>query len=205
MIAIIDYGAGNLRSVKNALECLGAECKITGDAAEILNAEKLVLPGDGSFGYLMGVLRQKGLVAPILKSIGQGNPFLGICLGMQALFEESEESPGARGLSIFRGRAARFTKGKIPQTGWNAIIPQGGVIFGEKKTENGSEEKNADYMYFVNSYFVIPWDASIVAAVTDYNGTFASAVQKGNVTGMQFHPEKSGKPGLELLRRWLEC
>ena len=193
MIAIIDYGAGNLKSVKNALDYLGVASKITDKPVDIMKADRLILPGDGSFGFIMKNLRKRGLINPIKNFIKSGKPFLGICLGLQALFEESEESPGIKGLSIFKGNVVKFRKGKVPQIGWNRLIFKNNGIF-----------KN-DYMYFVNSYHVVPEDCSIIAAMTDYDGNFASAIESSKVTAMQFHPEKSGKAGIELLRRWLKC
>ena len=193
MIAIIDYGAGNLKSVKNALDYLNVGSRITDKASDILKADRLILPGDGSFGYAMKNLKKKNLVKSIKQFIAEGKPFLGICLGLQILFEESEESPEVKGLGVFKGKVVKFRKGKVPQTGWNKIIPKKKNIFKE------------DFMYFVNSYYVVPKDDSIIAAMSDYNGNFASAIQSNNVTAMQFHPEKSGKAGIELIKRWLKC
>ena len=198
MIAIIDYGAGNLKSVKNALDCLGVDSTITDKPEDVLKADSVILPGDGSFGWMMKNLEAKNLIFPIRDFIKSGKPFLGICLGLQALFEESEESPNVKGLCIFKGRVVKFRKGKVPQTGWNKITSCKKNIF----------QKNIffdDYMYFVNSYFVIPKDDFIIASVTDYYGNFASAIQYKNITAMQFHPEKSGKGGIGLMRRWLAC
>ena len=192
MIAITDYGAGNLKSVKNTLDYLNVESIITNRANEILQADRLILPGDGSFGYMMRNLKKLNLVNPIKNFIEQGKSFLGICLGLQGLFETSEESSDTEGLSIFRGKVVKFRKGKIRQIGWNKIIATNNNIF-----------KN-EYMYFVNSYYVVPDDSSIIAATTDYYGKFVSAIQFNNVTAMQFHPEKSGKEGIELIKRWLK-
>ena len=193
MIAIIDYGAGNLKSVQNALDYLGVDIIITDNPKDILKADRLILPGDGSFGYMMENLGKKGLIKPIKDFIKSDKQFLGICLGLQALFEESEESPNVKGLCIFEGKVVKFRKGKVPQIGWNKIISNKQGIF-----KNG-------YMYFVNSYYVVPKDGSIIATVTDYNFNFVSAIQSNNVTATQFHPEKSGKDGIELLKRWLKC
>ena len=197
MIAIIDYGAGNLKSVKNALDYLKADSTITDRADDISKADRLILPGDGSFGYMMENLERKFLIAPIKNFIRSGKPFLGICLGLQGLFEESEESPGVKGLSIFKGKVVKFKKGKVPQIGWNNIICKKNV-----STRNIFFDS---YMYFVNSYYVVPEDSSIVATMTEYNGNFVSSIQSNNVTAMQFHPEKSGNAGIELLKRWLKC
>src|SRR3989338_2422827 len=192
MIAIIDYGAGNLKSVKNALDYLRVDSIITDKPRDILEAERVILPGDGSFGYMMKNLEKKNLITPTKNFIKSGRPFLGICLGLQGLFEESEESPKIKGLSIFKGKVLKFRKGKVPQIGWNNIFPKQNDIFKE------------DFMYFVNSYYVVPEDNSIIAATTDYNGNFVSAIKSNNITAMQFHPEKSGKAGIELLNRWLK-
>ena len=196
MIAIIDYGAGNLRSVKNALDYLKADCKITDEAIEIANADRLILPGDGSFGFLMDSLQKKKLIKPIKNFIESGKPFLGICLGLQALFEESEESLGVKGLCVLKGRVMKFQKGKTPQIGWNTILCK-------KNASRRSIFFDNRYVYFVNSYYAVPKDKSVIASVTDYGIKFPSAIQFNNVTAMQFHPEKSGKTGLELLSRWL--
>jgi len=169
MIAIIDYGAGNLKSVKNALDKLGLDSKITDNPINIKKANKLILPGDGSFGYLMKSLQKKKLVNPIKNFIKSGKPFLGICLGLQALFEESEESPGVKGLCVLKGKVIRFSRGKIPQIGWNKITPAKNNLFRE------------GYVYFVNSYYAVPKNKSIIAAVTDYYGGFASAVKYKNI------------------------
>ena len=193
MIAIVDYGAGNLKSVKNALDYLNVDSIITDDPKNIKKADRLILPGDGSFGYMIENLEKKDLVNPIKNFIKSGKPFLGICLGLQGLFEESEESPKVKGLSVFKGKVVKFRKGKVPQIGWNKIFPNQKSIFKE------------DFMYFVNSYYVVPKDNSITASITDYNGNFVSAIESNNITAMQFHPEKSGKAGIELLKRWLKC
>ncbi|MBI2661074.1 imidazole glycerol phosphate synthase subunit HisH [Candidatus Woesearchaeota archaeon] len=193
MIAIVDYGAGNLKSVKNALDCLNVDSIITCNPKYISKAGRLILPGDGSFGYMMVNLKKKGLIKPVKDFIISGKPFLGICLGLQGLFEESEESPKVRGLSIFKGKVVKFRKGKVPQIGWNKLIARKKGIFRD------------DCMYFVNSYYAAPEDNSIVAATADYYGEFVSGIQFKNVTAVQFHPEKSGKEGIEFIRRWLAC
>ncbi|MDO8741415.1 MAG: imidazole glycerol phosphate synthase subunit HisH [Candidatus Woesearchaeota archaeon] len=193
MIGIIDCGTGNLNSVKNALDYLRTKSKVVNTPEEIENADAIILPGVGAFGFVMDNLRDKGLEMPIRNSIKDGKPFLGICLGLQALFEESEESKGVKGLGIFKGKAVKFSKGKVPQVGWNKVIPTKKGIFRES------------YFYFVNSYYVVPEEKEIVAATTDYFGSFVSGIQYKNVAAVQFHPEKSGKSGLELLRRWLKC
>ena len=191
MIAIIDYGAGNLSSVKNALDYLGEESTITGKPEDIEKADRIIFPGVGSFGSVMRGLREKNLEQPLKKAIIEGKPFFGICIGLQALFEESEETPGIKGLGIFKGKVKKFTSGKIPQVGWNSIIPIDGFF------EKG-------FAYFVNSYYSVPETKSIIAAKTDYETIFCSAIKTQNITATQFHPEKSGKYGLRLLGKWLE-
>ena len=193
MITLVDYGVGNLKSVRNALEHLGQKCRASSEPEEILDADRLVFPGVGSFGFMMASLRKKGSDAAIRDYISSGRPFLGICLGLQALFEESEESIGVSGLGIFKGKSVRFTAGKVPQIGWNKITPVKNGLFRE------------GYAYFVNSYYVVPEDGSIIAAKTDYSLEFASAIQYRNITAVQFHPEKSGEFGIRILERWLKC
>lgn len=192
MIAIIDYGAGNLVSVKNALDYLGVASKITSNAEDIEKAECIILPGVGSFGFMMESLRKLKLEEPLKKALLKGKPYLGICLGLQVLFEESEESPGIAGLGIFKGKVVKFKQGKIPQIGWNNIKPRKSLF-------------KEGFVYFVNSYYPVSEDKEIIATTTDYFGDFVSAVQKDNITAMQFHPEKSGEFGLDLIRRWLQC
>ncbi|MFH1316625.1 MAG: imidazole glycerol phosphate synthase subunit HisH [Candidatus Woesearchaeota archaeon] len=198
MIAIIDYGAGNLKSVENALRYLGINPKITSDPEEIEKAEKLILPGVGSFGFMMKSLEERGLDKAIKQFIKSGKPFLGICLGLQALFEKSEESPGVKGLGIFKGEVVRFSKGKVPQIGWNKIMPV-------KEISAKNNIFQECYVYFVNSFYVVPEQKEIIALTTDYNKLFVSAILYENVTAVQFHPEKSGEFGLEILRRWSKC
>lgn len=193
MIAIIDYYAGNLRSVKKAFDFLNAESKITSNSLEIMEADKIVFPGVGSFGQSIKMLKKNGLINPIKESISNKKPFLGICLGMQLLFEESEEDKDAEGLGIFKGKVIKFKKGKVPQIGWNEIIPQ------NKFFKKG-------FVYFVNSFYVVPNESEIVSTTTDYCGQkFASSVKSKNITAVQFHPEKSGKFGLKILEDWLKC
>lgn len=193
MITIIDYGAGNLNSVKNALSIIGIEAEIVNNPEKIAVAEKIILPGVGSFGFMMNNLRKNCLDKPIKDAIKKGTPFFGICLGLQALFEESEESKGVKGLGVFEGKVVQFKKGKVPQIGWNKIIPKNKTII-----EDG-------YAYFVNSYYVVPKDNSIVCATTKYGVEFTSAIKYKNIIATQFHPEKSGEYGLELLKRWAQC
>jgi imidazole glycerol phosphate synthase glutamine amidotransferase subunit len=194
MIGIIDYGAGNLNSVKNAFSYLGKETKIISKPKDFASCEKIVLPGVGSFGYLMAALRQKELEIPLKEFIlKEKKPFLGICLGLQALFEKSEESPDSKGLGVLKGEVKKFRNGKVPQVGWNSIIPSEKSFLKE------------GYAYFVNSYYVVPEDKKIVAADSKYYKKFVCAVQSENILALQFHPEKSGSFGLSILERWLRC
>ena len=189
---IVDYDAGNLRSVANMLTFLDVPFEITSDKDKILNAEKIIFPGQGHFAQAMSNLEKKGLVPVIKECCSKGTPFLGICIGLQILFEKSEEAPNVQGLGIFKGEVKKFTQGKIPQIGWNKVIP----------TENNSFiEEN--YFYYVNSYYVVPEDENIISAYTDYNGQFCASVQSGNVTAVQFHPEKSSEAGLKFFRNWI--
>ena len=199
MIAIIDYGAGNLHSVKNALDFLGAESIITSSAEEILNADKVILPGVGAFGDAMASLEKRGLVEVIKKAAKSGKPFLGICLGMQLLFTESEESPGVLGLDIFKGRIVRIPdRGlKIPHIGWNDIkLKKDSKILGNLGDE--------PFVYFVHSYYLQADDEAVVSAYTEYGEKLDVAVEQDNIFATQFHPEKSGKTGLKILKNFIE-
>lgn len=196
-IVIIDYGMGNLRSVQKALEAVGQKALITSDASVIESAEKMVFPGVGAFGAGMKELEQRGLVEPIIKFIGSGRLFLGICLGLQLLFTESEEEGLQKGLGIIKGRVKKFPdKGlKIPHMGWNRI---------KKVKESPLLEDIADntYMYFVHSYYVEPEDKAIVATTTNHGIKFTSSIYKDNIQAMQFHPEKSQEAGLKILENF---
>ncbi len=198
MIAIIDYGAGNLQSVKKAFDFIGAESVIT-DNPETINAcDKILLPGVGSFGDAMASMRAKNLVETVKQNALSGKAFLGICLGLQLLFEESEESPNVQGLGIFKGKIRRFPSDmglKIPHIGWNSLdIKQKDTLF------KGIPENS--YVYFVHSYYLEAKDLTDVATVTNYGIDFHSAVGKGNIFATQFHPEKSGDVGLQILRNF---
>ncbi len=198
MIAIIDYGAGNIRSVYKALKFIGAECKITSDKDEILNADAAILPGQGAFGDCMSSMEKYGIKDTVKEFINSGKPFLGICVGLQLLFEESEESENVKGLGIFKGKIKKipYEEGlKIPHMGWNSLdIIKGGGIF------NGVE--NGSYVYFVHSYYLDAEDKDIVSAQTQYGVKIDAAVSSGNVFATQFHPEKSGDTGLKILRNF---
>jgi glutamine amidotransferase/cyclase len=197
MITLLDYGAGNVRSVINAIQKLGHEVRFVQTAKDLLEAEKLVFPGVGAFGSMMEILSQRGLVEPLRRYLAADRPFLGICLGMQALFAGSEEAPGTPGLGVMPGRVKRFTVDlAVPQIGWNGIrARQPSRIF------NGltGEEK----FYFVHSYH-LEADESVVLTLTDYGYPFVSAVQRGNIIGTQFHPEKSGAAGARILANFLD-
>ncbi len=200
MLAIIDYGAGNLRSVQKACELLGADAVITSDASVIEQADHVILPGVGAFGDCMQSLKKTGLVDIVKKVAQSGKPFLGICLGMQLLFESSEETPGVEGLGIFQGEIVKIPKQegyKIPHMGWNSLsFPKETPLF------QGLPEN--PFVYFVHSFYAKPKDESIVAATTDYCGTLTVAIRKGNIYATQFHPEKSGDVGLAILKNFLD-
>ncbi len=200
MIAIVDYGAGNLMSVKKALDFIGAENVITSDPAELSKADKVILPGVGSFGDSMASMRERGLVDAVRASAISGKPFLGICLGLQLLFAESEESPDACGLSLLNGKITQIPNDmglKVPHMGWNSVeITQGSRLF--KGIKNGS------YFYFVHSFYLNGADFDAVAATTEYGVKIQCAVERENLFATQFHPEKSGEVGLKLLSNFVE-
>ena len=200
MIAIIDYGAGNLQSVRNALDFIGCPGTITSDPAEILSADGIILPGVGAFGSAMAEMERKGLTETVKSAAKSGKPFIGICAGMQLLFEESEESPDVPGLGVLKGRVLLFPadKGlKIPHMGWNSIRTK-------KESRLLGKLSGTPYMYFVHSYYVKADDEGIVSAASDYGTTFDAAVEQNNLFGCQFHPEKSGNEGISILRRFAE-
>lgn len=201
MIAIIDYGAGNIQSVCKALKFIGADCKVTSDKDEILNADGAILPGVGSFGDAMDTMTKRGIKDTIIEYTKSGKPFLGICLGLQLLFPESEETPGVKGLDIFKGTITKIPNQnrtlKIPHMGWNNIsIKQKNGIFKDIEGE--------PYVYFVHSFYLKAQDKDIVAATTQYGVEIDAAVQKGNIIATQFHPEKSGEVGLKMLKNFVE-
>ena len=200
MTAIIDYDAGNLKSVEKALQALGEETVITRDREEILAADRVILPGVGAFGDAMEKLHQYGLVEIIRQVVQKGPPFLGICLGLQLLFEESEESQGVPGLGILKGKIRRIpnTPGlKIPHMGWNSL-----TLRPETRLFSGLGEE--PYVYFVHSYYLEAADPEIVAASADYGVVIHAAVETGNVFACQFHPEKSSDTGLQILKNFVE-
>lgn len=200
MIAIIDYGAGNIQSVSKALAHIGCEAFITRDKDKILKADGAVLPGVGSFGDTIDTMTEYGIKDTVIEYTKSGKPFLGICLGLQLLFPKSEESPDAEGLGIFDGSITKIPSGdglKIPHIGWNSldIKKNDGLFKGIGKNP---------YVYFVHSYFLNASDKSIVSAQTEYGVTIDAAVEKGNVYATQFHPEKSGETGLKILRNFAD-
>jgi glutamine amidotransferase len=209
VIAIVDYGMGNLRSVQKALQKLGYDAQIASDAETVFRADKVILPGVGAFGAAMENLRRAALDAAIRDFIATGKPFLGICLGLQLLFEVSEESWKEReepGLGVLRGRVVRFPEGltdgqgkplKVPHIGWNVLhFTRRDTLF------EGIDE--GSHVYFVHSYFPIPEEEGIVTAMSDYGIPFCCAVRSGNVRAVQFHPEKSSAVGLRILRNFAE-
>lgn len=199
MIAIIDYDAGNIKSVEKAFQSLGQEVILTRDRDKILGADKVVLPGVGAFGDAMEKLRGYGLVEVIREVVGREIPFLGICLGLQLMFERSEESPGVQGLGLLKGRILHIPEEsglKIPHIGWNSLrFPVKGRLF------EGIEEDS--YVYFVHSYYLESDDARIVTATTEYGTLIHASVEKGNIFGCQFHPEKSSDIGLKILENFV--
>ena len=199
MIAIIDYGAGNIRSVSKALRHIGCECRVTRDNDEIMNADGAVLPGVGSFGDTVNSLTSYGIKETVKEFIASGKPFLGICLGLQLLFPGSEESPEAEGLAVFEGSITRIPDGeglKIPHMGWNSL-----EINPKSRLFQGIEAN--PYVYFVHSFFLHARDRELVAATTEYGVTIDAAIEKGNVFATQFHPEKSGETGLRILKNFV--
>ncbi len=199
MIALIDYDAGNLKSVEKALQLIGEDVLVTRNSREILAADRVILPGVGSFGDAMENLHHFGLVPVIRQVVAEKIPFLGICLGLQLLFERSEESPGVEGLGILEGEILRLPAAdglKIPHMGWNNLsFPHSGRLF------QGIEEDA--FVYFVHSYYLKAKDERIVTAVADYGTCIHASVEKDNVFACQFHPEKSSHVGLEILRNFV--
>ena len=207
MIAVIDYGMGNLRSVEKALEISGAKTVVTSSARAIAGCDKIVFPGVGAFGDAMKELKSRRLVEPIKDAIACGKPFLGLCLGLQLLFEKSEEAPGVKGLGILKGdvRRFRFKRGnalKVPHMGWNNIAYSLKLKAISLKLLRGVPDNS--YMYFVHSYYAVPKNKKDILTTTDYGIKFASGVCKDNIYGLQFHPEKSQELGLRILKNFVE-
>jgi len=206
MIVVVDYGMGNLRSVSKALEKAGAKVKVSSAPKDILCADKLVLPGVGAFKDAMAELKSRRLIEPIRKFVGTGRPFLGLCLGLQLIFSKSEEGgntrgldPAAAGLDLIKGKVVRFRskKLKIPHMGWNQLRKRGKVPL-LKGIPDGTS------VYFVHSYYAVPADNGCVAARTDYGVKFPSVICSGNIYATQFHPEKSQRMGLKILRNFVK-
>ena len=200
MIALIDYDAGNMRSVEKALIHLGEKPIVTRDREKILSADRIILPGVGSFGDAMENLEKFGLPDILKEAVDSGIPLLGICLGMQVLFEESEESKGVKGLGFLKGKILRIPAKeglKIPHMGWNSLeYPREGRLF--------QDIPEHSYVYFVHSYYLKAEDEDIVTATADYGVKIHASVERGNVFGCQFHPEKSGEIGLQILKNFVE-
>lgn len=200
MIAIIDYDAGNIKSVEKAVQFLGAEAVITRDVDVLMSADKVILPGVGAFGDAMEKLIAYGLVEVINEIVKKGTPFLGICLGLQLLFESSEEAPGVKGLSLLPGKIVRFPSDmglKVPQIGWNMLKqPNKGRLF--KGIEDG------EFVYFVHSYYLQAQRAEDVVATCEYGVEVHAAVERDNIFACQFHPEKSSDVGMRILKNFIE-
>ncbi len=191
-VAIIDYGAGNVRSLGNMLTFLGVPYLITDDKNVIKSSDRIIFPGQGHFAQAISKLKSKDMVSFIQDIVVDGKTFLGICLGLQVLFEKSEEAPGVEGLSIFKGDVKKFQTGKTPQIGWNKI----------NTTKNNSYLED-DYFYFVNSYYVCPENKDVISSSANYHIDFCASVEYKNITAMQFHPEKSSKAGIKFFKNWL--
>jgi glutamine amidotransferase len=203
MITIIDYGMGNLRSVQKAFELFYRDVRIASSPKEVLASDKVVLPGVGAFSKAMEELQKRDLIEPVKEVIKKGIPFLGICLGLQLLFSESEEGGRIKGLGILKGRVRRFKDAdgfKIPHMGWNKITQE------RKQQASGilAGVPDESYMYFVHSYFVDPEDKAIILCKTDYIRNFTSSIHGGNIYAFQFHPEKSQRLGLRIIKNFVE-
>lgn len=199
MIAVIDYGAGNIQSVIKAFHYMGSDIQVTSDREVLKAADAAVLPGVGAFGDSMHCLERSGLVQPVLDFIESGKPFLGICLGLQLLFEGSEESPGVPGLGVLEGEIHRIPADrglKVPHIGWNSLEPrsQSGLF-------TGLEEH--PYVYFVHSYYLHAENPGVVSSTTEYGVRIDASIQRGNLFATQFHPEKSGRTGLQMLKNFV--
>ena len=204
MLRIIDYGSGNLRSVQKAFERHGVTAEITSDPNCVADSDRLVLPGVGAFSDAMAALRERGLIEPIQRHVVADRPFLGICMGLQLLFETGWEGGQHDGLGVFAGAVSRFDCSehlKVPHMGWNQVKWSEGSHLSQVVSRNAQQP---EFFYFVHSYCVQPSDSSIVAAETDYGGTFCSAVSRGRLLATQFHPEKSQSVGMRLLKYFIE-
>jgi glutamine amidotransferase len=214
MIAVIDYGMGNLRSVQKALEVSGARTIVTSRPEDLAKCSKIVFPGVGAFGEAMAELKKRGLVNPLKEAINSGKHFLGLCLGLQLLFEKSEEAPGVKGLCVLPGEVKRFkfkvpgsrfqapgTILKVPHMGWNGIEGARGQGPGARVLRG---VQDGGYVYFVHSYYVKPKEKDVILTTTDYGIKFVSGVRKDNIYGFQFHPEKSQELGLKILKNFVK-
>jgi glutamine amidotransferase len=191
MIEVIDYGGGNQGSLMRSLKRLNTEALPVKKGADLSGRNPVVLPGVGAFAAVMRALKERGFDTALKEKVFGRVPFLGICVGLQVLFESSEESPGVSGLSALKGRVIRYTRGKVPQIGWNRVESRG--------------DEPEGYAYFVNSYYADPESETCVTLTADYFGTFCAGVRQEDITAYQFHPEKSGLYGQELLRRWIDA
>jgi len=196
MIAIIDYGAGNLKSVKKAFDYLNVKSNVISNRDELANAEKVVLPGVGAFGAAVDKLQESNFYDSIQDWLKANRPFLGICLGMQLLFEASSESPNVKGLSVFNGENLRFNSGKVPQIGWNQVQTK-------KPSRLFDGISDGSFFYFLHGYYIAPANRGLVTATTEYGISYPSVIEHGNIYAVQFHPEKSGDIGLKLLNNWV--
>jgi len=198
MIAIVDYGMGNLRSVQKALEKVGAEAKITQSIEDIAQADKIVLPGVGAMQPAMDKLNALGLIDTLKNSIEDNKPFLGICVGFQLLFETSTEGGNVKGLGFLKGKVERFSSLKVPHMGWNQLHIEDGSCGLFEEVDNLAD------VYFCHSYYATPEEPDVIAATTDYGVSFTSSVHRKNLYGVQFHPEKSQKVGLKILENFVK-
>lgn len=200
MIIVVDYGMGNLRSVSKAFEAVGAEVKVSSKPKDIKNSKAIVVPGVGAFGDAIKHLKELNLYDEIINHINNKKPYFGICLGLQILFEKGYEFGEHRGLGIIKGKVIRFKQKegyKIPHMGWNQVnIKQKEGLF--------TDIKNSEFFYFVHSFYVVPEDSKVIASTTDYINKFCSSIKIDNIWAVQFHPEKSQKPGLKLIKNFVE-
>lgn len=203
MIAVIDYGVGNLFSVEKAFAALGADVRVTSDEAVIRAADKIVLPGVGAFGDCMKNLEASGLIPVLLDCVAKGKLLLGICVGLQILFDGSEESPGVRGLGLIPGLVKKIQAPglKVPHMGWNSLA----IREPRQKADLFAGLGEKPYVYFVHSYHAVPEDPAVITSVTEYGEQLTASVAKGNVQATQFHPEKSGDVGLHILKNFIEA
>ncbi|MDR2808146.1 MAG: imidazole glycerol phosphate synthase subunit HisH [Spirochaetaceae bacterium] len=196
MIGVIDYGAGNIGSLMNALRRLETQALLLKDPAQMQHCEKIIFPGDGHFASAADALSQSGYDQSIREWIQKDKPFLGICIGLQLLFDSSEEAPGAAGLGIIHGTVRRFPGRKVPQIGWNQTYASTSSKLLEGLPPNS-------FFYYIHSYYVLPTEESVIAAYAEYGLQYCSAIEQGALAAVQFHPEKSGTVGLALLKNWL--